>query len=188
MEQKDIRVEKEHDGDGVEYLVAANEIVENIVGRSVAAHQEHIVIIGGEIHDVSQHAERRQNPEHERDIFLFHTVHFRKRDIERAEARNGVGDARNDVVHRQDGVGVIVLSCAVRAKNCAENAEHEHEIECGFLQFALRECCDRQGKQLNAAQKQRQKVKNLSKAVFAAQANDDNFKQLKRVNGDSRDD
>ena len=83
-----VKDEKENNYSGVKDEMTSDKIVENVVGGSVATHQEHIIVVD---YFVSYHrtgAEGKENKEGEGDVFLLHASHIGKCNVERTETGN----------------------------------------------------------------------------------------------------
>ena len=112
-----VKDEKDNNDCGVENEMTSDKIVENVVGGSVATHQEHIIVVD---YFVSYHrtgAEGKKNKEGEGDVFLLHASHIGKCNVERTETGNRMSYARNDVIKAKYGIASIILSGTVGAEN-----------------------------------------------------------------------
>ena len=181
VEGEDIEDEQQHDADGVEDGVAADEVVDDIVGRAVAADQEHIVIVEKGVGDRRGDAEEEKNAEGDGDVLLFHACHTRDGDIERGKARDGVRDARDDVVKAEHGIGRVIVARGVGAKQRAEDAEDKDEVKRRLLEGAfLRKGGNGERDQLDRAKEKRKRIQKVPRVARAEAAKDD-LEQLKRI-------
>ena len=117
VEDEDIKNKKENNYSGLKDEMTSDKIVENVVGGSVATHQEHIIVVD---YFVSYHrtgAEGKKNKEGEGDVFLLHASHIGKCNVERTETGNRMSYARNDVIKAKYGIASIILSGTVGAEN-----------------------------------------------------------------------
>ena len=179
--------EQENDGDGVENGAAAQQVIEDIVGGSVALHEEHVVGSQGDVSDVGGDAEAAQDGIGDPGVLLLQATHARKSDVQGSESRDAVRHARGHVVQGQDGVGVVVLTGTYGAQDTAQQAEDQHEVQGGLSQLALGKGGQGDGDELDAAQEQGQVV--LPGGGIAASVEHDNdLKDLHDVYEDGRDD
>ena len=183
IEAGDVRKEKADDDNGVEHRVAADEVIENVVRSSVTAAQEHIVVIQQGVGNESGDAEGDQNGEGDPHIFALELAKPTDHNVQRSKARDGMGDTRDDVGEGQDGIGIIVLSCAIGAEDGAQNAENADEIQRGLFDATAAECGQRERDQLNAAQKQGQIHLPCVGAFHAGENDFQNFKAVDQKGG-----
>ena len=149
-------VDEEHGDhtDGVEDGVPADEVIEDVVGGSVALHEEHVVGAHGDIAKVGGDTEGAQYGKGDPDVPLLHAGQPRQTDVQGGKARNAVGHARGHVVQGQNRVCVIVLPRPNGAQNGPQKTEYENEIQSGLPQPSLGKGGQGDGDELNTAQKQ----------------------------------
>ena len=116
MEDYYVNNEEKNYDHRIQDLISANQVVEYVVGRSVASSEEHIVIIEDSIRAESRDAEGEEYRKGDRYIFLLHACHSRDRYVERCKSRYAVRYSRYHVVKGENGIASVVLSRAV----CAE--------------------------------------------------------------------
>ena len=68
----------------------ANEIIEDVVGGTVSAAEEHIVIVHDVVCNSCRCAEAEKDSKRYGNVSLFHADHSRDGDIERSEAGKGM--------------------------------------------------------------------------------------------------
>ena len=116
VEAENVDQEQRHNQQGIQHTVSIYQIVKNVVGCAVASHQEHIVVIQRNVGYISCDAEENQNGVGDEHITLAHPLHSGEHNVQRCKAGNAVGDAGDYIVHRKNGVGVVVLG----STDCAE--------------------------------------------------------------------
>ena len=82
MEYDNVKKEQNRDQYRVKNSVAADEVEKNIVGRAVAAHKEHVVVVYHNIHYVGNDAECGNDTAAEGNILFLHTRHTREGYVE----------------------------------------------------------------------------------------------------------
>ena len=185
IEGRDIQEEQEDDDQGVEDPVSVDEVIEDVVGSAIAAHEEHVVVGESDVDDVGDDAEGDQNQEGDGDVFLLHAHHAGEGDVNRCEARDGVGDAGIDIIEGENGIGGEVLASAVVAHGSAQDAEDQDEVQAGFLHPSLGESRQRDGDELDAAKEQRQVIEEMSGGVIADGDHDDS-QDIEEIDDETR--
>ena len=182
-------IDEEHGdhADGVEDGVPADEVIEDVVGGTVALPQEHVVGVQGRVCDESGGAEDGEDGVGDGDVSLLHAGLPRQDDVEGGEARDAVGQARGYVVQGEDGVGVVVLPRADRAQDGAQEAEDEDKIQGGLPHTSFGEGGQGDGDELDAAQEQGEVVVPGG-GIITAVAHDGDFGDLNGVHEDGGDD
>ena len=71
VERQNVEDEQKDHADGVEDRIAAHQGIEDLVGRSVASHQEHIVIIQQTVGDHGAGAKAKENGKGDEDVLFF---------------------------------------------------------------------------------------------------------------------
>ena len=175
--------EQAYHADGVKNGVAAEEVVENIVGSAVALLQEHVVGAQGRVREIRGDTEDSENGVGDGDIAPLHAGLTRQDDVEGGEARDAVGQPRGYVIQREDGVGVIVLSRPNRAEDGAQETEDEDKVQSGFSDPSLGKGRQGNGDELDAAQKQGEVVLPGG-GIVAAVAHDGDLGDLDGVHKD----
>ena len=176
----DVENKQRHHGQRIENLVAAHQIIEDIIGGAVACHQEHVIVTQQHIGDVGGNAEEQQNTEGDADILALHAGHAADEDVQGGKAGDGVGQAGNHIVKGKYGVVIVVLTGTVSAQHSAQNAEDGYKVQCGFFHTTLAESGQGNDDQLDAAQEQGQFVQPVPR-VFVAEAHQYDLEKLQTI-------
>ena len=165
---------------------ASQQIVENVVGRSVACFEEHIVGAQRHVSGKGRNAEATENGKGDPDVSFLHAGQTRQANIEGSKGRDAVRQARGHVVQGKDGVGVVVLSCADCAEDTAQHAEDQHEIQCSLLQSSFGKGGEGNGNELDTAQEQRKKIVPCGGGVVAPIDHDNDLEDLHGIHQNGR--
>ena len=98
IECLNVQYEQGNHAQGIEDRMAAGHVVQDVVGRAVPLHEEHIIVIGGDVGEIGGHAEPTQYSEGDGHILSLHADKPRKPDVQCRESRNGMGDSRHHVI------------------------------------------------------------------------------------------
>lgn len=186
VKRGDIDDKQQIDRKRVEHRAAAQQVIKNIVGRAVAAHQKHIVVGQKHVGDIRRDAEAGEDGEGDRHILFLQARRARDHHVERRKTGDAVRQSRGDVVKRDHRIRAVVVAGAVGAEHRTQQPEDRHEIERRLLHSAFCERRKRDGDQLDAAKKERQDIKP-GQRVVVAEADDDDLNEFDPVHPDRRD-
>lgn len=82
IEERNIEEKEHYDAERIPYSMTGNKIVQDIVGRTISAHQEHVVAVQVNIDDIRYSAERQDDCTTDTQIPLFHAFHSGKQNIQ----------------------------------------------------------------------------------------------------------